>query len=101
MAEIPIEIVYASTEKQSLLELSVPPGSSVADAIRISGIASIFPNENLDCCTAGIWGRVEERQQMLKAGDRVELYRKLHMDPREARRRLALAGRTMTGLDQS
>jgi putative ubiquitin-RnfH superfamily antitoxin RatB of RatAB toxin-antitoxin module len=44
---------------------------------------------------AGIWGRPVERDQAVSDGDRVELYRPLNMDPREARRRLAAAGRTM------
>ncbi|HNP63202.1 MAG TPA: RnfH family protein [Woeseiaceae bacterium] len=101
MSELQIEIVYAGADRQSLLELNVPPGTRVGEAVRISEIASTHPEENFDRCAVGIWGRVVDRQQTLKTGDRVELYRPLQMDPREARRQLALIGRTMAGADQN
>ena len=43
----------------------------------------------------GVWGRVVEPGYRLKSGDRVEIYRPLEIDPRDARRKLAEAGRTM------
>ena len=92
---IDVEVVFALPERQALLEVSLPEGASVADAIAASGISAAFPDFALDELEAAIWGRVVNRDTPLKAGDRVELYRPLELDPKEARRQLAAAGRTM------
>ena len=92
---IRVEVVFATEEHQELLEVSIPKGSMVGDAIALSGIASRFPGEDISKLEVGIWGRVVGRDQRLKPGDRVEIYRPLVLDPREARRRLAALGRTM------
>jgi putative ubiquitin-RnfH superfamily antitoxin RatB of RatAB toxin-antitoxin module len=90
-----VEVVIATPDKQVLRELRVEPGSSVADVLRQSNLAREFPQLEFEAMQAGIWGRPVERDQAVSDGDRVELYRPLNMDPREARRRLAAAGRTM------
>lgn len=96
MAEpIDIEIVFATPDSQVLVKVSLPGNATVADAIEASGLKSRFPTHDLDACAAGIWGSVVQREQRLRNGDRVELYRPLRIDPREARRRLASMGRTM------
>ena len=51
-----------------------------------SGIGRHFPETRLDEMQAGVWGRPVERDHVLSDGDRVEVYRPLEMDPREARR---------------
>jgi hypothetical protein len=55
----------------------------------------LFPEGDLANCQAGIWGKPVGRDHRLKDGDRLELYRPLLMDPREARRKLAADGRSM------
>ena len=90
-----VEVVFATAERQRIVEVALPDGSTVSDAIGQSGMASYFPDDDLDSLEAGIWGRVVPRNQPLSNGDRVEIYRPLALDPREARRRLAAAGRTM------
>ncbi len=95
MAELKVEVVFALSEKQCLVALSLPSGATVADAIAASSLAQSFPGENLDPLEVGIWGRVVTRDTVLSDGDRVEIYRTLEQDPREARRQLALVGRTM------
>ena len=92
---IRVEVVFATAERQRLLEVTVPEGSTVADAIADSRIADRFPGADFDAFEVGIWGRVVSRDQVLAEGDRVEIYRPLALDPREARRRLASLGRTM------
>ncbi len=90
-----IEVVFATPDSQVLVSVSLPREATVADAIEASGLKSRFPAHDLDLCTAGVWGSVVQRDRRLRSGDRVELYRPLEIDPREARRRLASAGRTM------
>lgn len=92
---IDVEVVFALPERQALIEVPVPAGATVADAIVASGIRTRFPGVALDELDVGIWGRVVDRDKILEAGDRIELYRALEIDPKEARRQLAAAGRTM------
>jgi putative ubiquitin-RnfH superfamily antitoxin RatB of RatAB toxin-antitoxin module len=61
------------------LELSLPAGSTLADALRASG----WPTEGW---SIGIWGRVQPPERLLHEGDRIELCRPLTVDPKEARR---------------
>lgn len=93
--DIEVEVVFATADKQALCSVSLRPGATVADAIATSRLAQRFPEQNLDTLEVGIWGTVVARDRPLNHGDRVEIYRPLAMDPREARRQLALAGRTM------
>ena len=86
-----VEVVLATPEQQVLLAVTVDAGATVSDAITASGIASRFPEFAVDAMPAGIWGKPVARERRLKEGDRVELYRPLEIDPREARRKRALA----------
>ena len=93
--QIDVELVLAMPTKQVLIALRVPVGSTVSDVIAASPVARRFPDVPVGELAVGIWGRVVERDHMVGHGDRVEIYRPLLIDPREARRQLALAGRTM------
>jgi uncharacterized protein len=90
-----IEVVFALRERQELVTVQLQDGATVADAIEQSSMQSAFPEWNLNECAVGIWGRLVERNQRLQQGDRVEIYRPLAIDPREARRALAAQGRSM------
>lgn len=90
-----IEVVYALPARQVLASLEVEAGTTVQQAIDRSGIADRFPGESLSKCRVGIWGQPVERHRGVRDGDRIEIYRRLFIDPRSARRRLARAGRTM------
>lgn len=81
-----IEIVYATPSRQELVELQVESPLSVADAIRRSGIEKLFPDDDLATADVGVWGRIVSRESMAGDGDRIEIYRPLERDPREARR---------------
>ncbi len=100
MAEkIEVEVVFALPEKQRLVTVEVAEGSTIADVIAASGLQSRFRDADLEACTTGLWGKVVPRETVISNGDRVEIYRPLAMDPREARRQLAEAGRTMGQTD--
>ena len=96
-ADIQVEVVFATATQQQLCSVTLPCGATAADAIAESSIARHFPEHNLDVLQVGVWGRLVTRDQALSDGDRVEIYRALELDPREARRQLALAGQTMGG----
>lgn len=86
MALISVEVVWATPEQQQLVELQLAPGSTVEAAIEQSGFYRRFAGQGLESADVGIWGRVVPRAHTLNDGDRVEIYRPLRMDPREARR---------------
>lgn len=92
---IRVEVVYATPARQELVAVDLPRGADVAAAVEASGMIELFPGEPVAEAPAGVWGRPVERGHVLADGDRVELYRPLLKDPREARRELAAAGRNM------
>ena len=95
MAErLSVELVLATPERQVLLALDVEEGASVADVIAWSGVGSQFPELAVDTMPVGIWGRPVSRDSRVGPGDRIELYRPLEIDPREARRQRARAGKS-------
>ena len=97
---ISVEVAFATEIKEDLILLKIQAGSKVQDAIALSGFFEKFPEESLGEYQAGIWGKKVNRSQELKDGDRVELYRELLLDPKEARRSLALKGKAMGNFKQ-
>lgn len=87
-----VEVALALPGRQVLLTVNVGKGASVADVIADSGIESRFPDMGIADMPVGIWGRRVSPDTKVRAGDRVELYRPLEVDPREARRERARAG---------
>ena len=96
---IRVEVVFALAERQQLLSVTLTAGTTAIEAVARSGMAGKFPDQDLAACALGIWGRLIDETQILQDGDRIELYRPLKIDPRDARRRLAAEGRSMGGPD--
>lgn len=90
---IRIEVAYATVSEQIILELSLASGSTVGDAIEVSGVLQRFPEISLDVNKVGIFGKLSRLEDPLRDHDRVEIYRPLIADPREARRQRAAAGK--------
>ena len=84
---ISIEVAYANPELQKILVINVPVDTSVFDGAKNSGIERFFPEINYDAVDMGIFGKVvrKPKEQMLKEGDRIEIYRPLTIDPKQAR----------------
>lgn len=82
-----IEVVYALRNEQVLTALEVEEGASVREAIERSGILLRFPEIKLVRGRVGIFGKGVDLASRLRDGDRVEIYRPLEADPKEARRR--------------
>ncbi|MGD8378017.1 MAG: RnfH family protein [Gammaproteobacteria bacterium] len=93
--QIAVEVAHARPERQLVLRLDVPEGTTVLEAVRRSGILERFPSIDLAHNRLGVFGKLVKPDQVLREGDRVEIYRPLVADPKEARRRRAAAGRTM------
>lgn len=80
-------VAYAKPEHQVELSLEVSPHCTVAWAIRQSGILQTFPELSLETLLVGVYGRRVRLDTVLQEGDRIEIYRPLELDPKEARRR--------------
>lgn len=89
---VTVEVVYAAPAQRWLRQVSLPAGSTVADAIEASGLARDVPGLVVDPARLGIFSRKVTPDQVVGEGDRVEIYRPLTLDPKEARRRRAHEG---------
>ena len=90
-AAITVEVAYALPEKQRIIRLAVPEGSSMLDAVNLSRIAEHFPGLDVEGSPMGIFGKAvpSPAQRVLLDGERVEIYRPLIVDPKEVRKQRA------------
>jgi putative ubiquitin-RnfH superfamily antitoxin RatB of RatAB toxin-antitoxin module len=80
-----VEVVYSPRAGVvDRVMLALPPGATLADALAASGVNERHPEAA--SLPAGVWGRVQPADTPLRDGDRVEVYRPLQVDPKEARR---------------
>lgn len=86
---IRVEVAYATPERQDVLSIVVPAGCTLEEAIDRSGIRDEFPGLFVDPSAVGVFGRKMPFSHVLRAGDRVEIYRPLIADPKDARRKRA------------
>ena len=91
--EIAVEVAVAWPELQVIVPVSLPAGSTLADAIDISGLRERFPELEVDPERIGVFADRRAPDDRLRDGDRVEIYRPLKVDPKVARRLAAEAKR--------
>jgi uncharacterized protein len=87
MAEIAVEVVLALPGQALLRQVVLDAGATVREAIAAAGFDE--HKEVIDPERLGIFGRRVDPAQTLRDGDRVEIYRPLVLDPKDARRRRA------------
>lgn len=97
MAEerIQVEVAFAREDEQAILPVEGASGLTAREAIERSGILKRFPEIDLAANRIGIFGKVAKLDQALAPGDRVEIYRPLIADPKEARKKRAAQGKVM------
>ncbi len=86
-----VEVAYALPEQQVILVVEVPKTCTIEEAILICGILEQFPDIDLAKNKVGIFSKLCLLDTPLRAGDRVEIYRPLLIDPKEIRRQRAKA----------
>lgn len=84
---ITVEVAYARPDQQKIIKLQVAEGATIETAIERSGILEIFPDIDLLQQKVGIFSQVKKLTDTVKEGDRIEIYRPLLIDPKEARRK--------------
>ena len=88
---IAVEVVYVG-EQVLRRRLTLPSGSTALQAVQASGLLALLPAGAFDPQRLGIFAQRVSAQQVLREGDRVEIYRPLQLDPMDARRRRARRG---------
>jgi hypothetical protein len=92
---IKVEVVYALPHEQTLLNVEVPQGSTVEQAIKISGILQKYAGIDLATNKVGIFSKLSKLDTVVREHDRIEIYRPLIADPKEVRRKRAEEGKVM------
>jgi len=85
--KIQVEVAFAAPDKQSIVKVDVPADTSVFDGAVLSGIDKIYPEIDFATVDMGIFGKTvkKPKDQTLREGDRIEIYRPLLIDPKQAR----------------
>jgi uncharacterized protein len=98
-ADILVEVAYALPQKQKIIQLYVLPGTTALEAVKQSGIINEFPMIDLETAMMGVFSQLLDGSAnplpvdyVLRSRDRVEIYRPLQIDPKQAR--LARAARS-------
>jgi putative ubiquitin-RnfH superfamily antitoxin RatB of RatAB toxin-antitoxin module len=89
---IDAEVVYALPAVQRRYAVRLREEATVRDAIEASGVLAEFGVIDLAAAKVGVFGRIVDLQRPVVAGDRIEIYRPLAADPKDARRRRARGG---------
>jgi hypothetical protein len=93
-----VEVVYALAQRSICKALQLPPGASIADALKLAAADENFQDLDLaNAAAVGVFGKVTGRDQPLKDGDRIEIYRPLLEEPKLARRKRASGNASKSG----
>jgi len=84
-----VQVCHALPDSVFLQAVELPAGATVEQAIRASGLLEVHAEVDLAVNQVGIFGKKKKLDTVLRALDRVEVYRPLQADPKEARRRRA------------
>ena len=86
---VSVTVAIALPDRQEVVGLELPDGATVADALAAARVADRLPGWTASAGAVGIWSRLCDPSRRLRDGDRVEVYRPLRADPRQARRERA------------
>ena len=84
-----ISVCYATPRQEWLRSLQVEEGATIGAAIERSGVLEAFPDINLTTQAVGIYAKKKTLDTVVRARDRIEIYRPLVADPKESRRKRA------------
>jgi putative ubiquitin-RnfH superfamily antitoxin RatB of RatAB toxin-antitoxin module len=93
---IRVEVIYALADRQELVNLTLPEGATVHQAVEASGLLQKYPEiEPGKTNKLGIFAKLVKPETLLRDRDRVEIYRPLVADPKDVRRKRAEEGKVM------
>ena len=88
-ARLAVQVVFALPARQVAIDLEVPAGTTLRQAVERSRIVERLPGLAPGDLAYGVFGTVRDPGELVRDGDRVELYRPLADDPKAIRRRRA------------
>jgi len=92
---ITVEVAYARPDVQVIIPVVVEEPATIREAIVRSGVIERFPEIDLESAKVGIFGKLSKLDTVVRARDRVEIYRPLIADPKEVRKQRASEGKKM------
>ncbi|GAB4482104.1 MAG: hypothetical protein OHK0044_31000 [Burkholderiaceae bacterium] len=85
-ATVRATVVYCAPDRQWLVRVDIPAGSTLRDAVIASGLPQRVPELDPDALDLGVFSRLRDPEEPVREGDRIEIYRPLAIDPKQARR---------------
>jgi putative ubiquitin-RnfH superfamily antitoxin RatB of RatAB toxin-antitoxin module len=92
-ASFNVQVCYASVQQEHIVDLVVTEGTTILQAILQSGLLRDAPDVDVSVCKVGIYGKLKPMDTVLRTHDRIEIYRPLIADPKDARHRRVKAER--------
>ena len=87
--KIYIEVAFATSMHQKIMEMEVPINTTARKAVEESGLDRIFPDFDFESAPIGVFGKAVPDDYLLADGNRVEVYRPLQQAPTDTRRKRA------------
>jgi putative ubiquitin-RnfH superfamily antitoxin RatB of RatAB toxin-antitoxin module len=84
-----VYVCYATARDEFLRPMNVAAGTTIGQAIEMSGVLEAYPDINLTTQPVGIYAKKKTLDTVLRDRDRIEIYRALVADPKDSRRRRA------------
>ena len=88
-------MAYARPDEQVVIPVEAPEGATVEQVIVLSRVQERFPEINPQTAKVGVFGKLAKLSAVVRAGDRVEIYRPLLADPKAVRKQRAAEGKRM------
>ena len=85
-----VEVAYAEPQRAIVKTVRLASPATIADALEVAAADPDFSGIDIAHAPVGVYGRLARPEQLLKAGDRIEIYRPLAADPKVARRARAI-----------
>ncbi len=92
---IQVEVIYARAERQDVIPLKLPAGTTLQQAVEKSGLPAKYPEIDMAKGKFGVYSKLAKPDTVLRDRDRVEIYRPLLADPKEVRKQRAAEGKVM------
>lgn len=96
-----IRVIYALPDHQATVDLQLPPGASLTEAVTRSGLLQKFPEAAARPLSCAIFGRAVPLSYELRDGDRIEILRPLLVDPKQSRREAAARNRARSSASKA
>ena len=89
LSPVSVQVCYITPQAQFLHTILVPQGTTMLQAIALSGVLAAFPEIDPERQKIGVYSKIQSPDTLVREKDRIEIYRSLQVDPMAARRKRA------------